>query len=436
MSKEKISIFWHRRDLRAHDNAGLYAALQGEYKVLPVFIFDRNILDELEDKKDRRVNFIYEELQKVKMIYQKHNSSLKVFYSKPKEAFEQLLEEYDIQAVYFNHDYEPYARERDKEIYYFLKDQNIEIHHKKDHAIFEKDEILKGDGDPYTVYTPYSKKWKDKVTDDDLSSRPSEDYLQNLFNHTSFEIPSLEEMGFKAIDYDYPDRELDMDIVKNYHNTRNIPSKNGTTKMSIHLRFGTVSIRELARKSSNKNTKYLNELIWRDFYMMILWHNPQVAEQSFRKEYDNIEWRNDEEEFERWCEGKTGYPIIDAGMRELNETGYMHNRVRMIVASFLTKHLLIDWRWGERYFAQKLLDFELSSNNGGWQWASGSGCDAAPYFRVFNPYLQTEKFDPKEKYIQKWVPEYKDESYPEPVVEHKKGRERALETYKAGLNKV
>ena len=243
-------------------------------------------------------------------------------------------------------------------------------------------------------------------------------------------------MGLKESSIEIPSARFPSEIIKNYHNTRNLPAENGISRLGVHLRFGTISIRRLAEQALALNKTYLNELVWREFFMMILWHFPKVVDYSFKPAYDFIEWRNDEKEFEAWCNGKTGYPMVDAGMRELNQTGYMHNRVRMITASFLTKHLLVDWRWGERYFAEKLLDYELSSNNGGWQWAAGSGCDAAPYFRVFNPELQTKKFDPELKYIRKWVPEFEGFNYPEPIVEHKFARQRALDTYKQGLNKA
>jgi deoxyribodipyrimidine photo-lyase len=433
MDKKKITVFWHRRDLRFHDNTALYHALQSEYPVLPVFIFDRNILDKLEDEDDLRVNFIHQEIQKIQREYEQHGGSLKVYYGMPEDFFKEMLDEFDVRSVYFNHDYEPYARERDKVVYHLLKDNSVAIKHFKDHVLVEKGEVLKADGNPYTVYTPYSRKWKELVTDNTFRHYPSEEHLDSLLTMDHMKIPSLEEMGFKHKPFNYPDRAVDLEIIKKYHNRRNFPAKRGTTRMSVHLRFGTVSIRELAR-TGKANNKFLNELIWRDFYAMILWNFPRVVEKAFKPAYDHIKWRNNEEEFKRWCMGKTGYPIVDAGMRELNETGYMHNRVRMIVASFLTKHLLIDWRWGEAYFARKLLDFEQASNNGGWQWAAGSGCDAAPYFRVFNPELQTQKFDKNLEYIKKWIPELDTPDYSEPIVDHKEARQRALTTYKEGLN--
>ncbi len=431
---QKVSVFWFRRDLRLKDNAGLYHALKSEHPVVPVFIFDTNILDELENKEDKRLAFIHDFLQNIQQKLTKQGSTLQTYNDTPINAFKQLLKDYDIAAVYTNTDYEPYAEERDKHVADYLLDSDVRFFKYKDQVIFQKDEVLKDDGDPYTVYTPYSKKWKAKLNDFYLKPYPTEKYFNNFFQQKEIKLPTLKNIGFKEVDYDVVNPELDEDIAKEYKNTRDIPSLRGTTRLSVHLRFGTISIRQLTTETKAISEKLLNELIWREFYQMILWHHPEVVNNSFRKEYDNIEWRNNEEEFKKWCEGNTGYPIVDAGMRELNETGYMHNRIRMIVASFLTKDLLIDWRWGEAYFAEKLLDYDLASNNGGWQWAAGSGCDAAPYFRVFNPYLQTKKFDPDLKYVRKWVPEFEDFSkYPEPIVDHKQARERCLKVYKAAL---
>jgi deoxyribodipyrimidine photo-lyase len=431
---KKTTIFWHRRDLRTDDNHGLYEALKNEGSVLPIFIFDTEILDELEDKKDARIEFIHEHLKEIKTFYQKHNSSLLVLHGKPKDVFKKLTEDYDIKSVYTNRDYEPYAQKRDREIYDLLKEKDIEFKGYKDHVVLEKGEVLKDDGDPYVVFTPYSRKWREKFNLDELPNYKIDDLTPNLFTTDSFEMPSLEDLGFEKTDVDFPEIDLSKSTLENYAEDRDIPAVKGTSRLSVHLRFGTISIREAIRRSIKKSDTFVTELIWREFYQMIIYHFPKSATSSFKSKYDKIEWRNNEKEFEAWCEGKTGYPIVDAGMRQLNETGYMHNRVRMIVASFLTKHLLIDWRWGEAYFAQKLLDYELASNVGGWQWASGSGCDAAPYFRIFNPYTQTKKFDPQRKYINKWVPEVDSEDYPEPIVDHKEGRERALATYKSALS--
>lgn len=430
--KQKVSIFWFRRDFRLFDNAGLYEALKGQNPVQPIFIFDQQILKKL-PKKDARVAFIHQEIEKVQAQLRERGCSLDVRHGDPFEIWKSIVEEYNIDMVYANKDYEPYARERDKTVYEFLESKGIPFKAKKDHVIFERKEVTKKDGGPYTVYTPYSKVWKAQLTEKDLSYFDSEK-IPNWNQVEPKPIPTLEELGFETTDISFPSNEWKTDIIKNYHETRDIPSKVGTSRLSIHLRFGTVSIRELVKKSQDVNTKYLNELIWRDFYQQILWNFPEVKNQNFNRKYDGVAWRNNEEEFHKWCEGKTGYPIVDAGMRELNETGYMHNRVRMITASFLTKHLLIDWRWGEAYFAEKLLDFELASNNGGWQWASGTGVDAAPYFRIFNPYTQTDKFDKDKLYIKKWVPEINTPLYPKPIVDHKLARERALETYKQGIS--
>lgn len=434
--RNKVVIFWFRRDLRLHDNAGLYHALRSGYPVVPVFIFDTNILDELEDKADMRVDIIHRQLEQMQSTLVSSGSTLQVLHNNPGDAFRELTSLYQVQAVYTNNDYEPYARERDEKIVTILQEQDINFHSYKDQVIFEKDEVLKDNGEPYTVYTPYSKKWKAKLNKFYMEPYPVEKYFGNFYKQPVLSLPSLKDIGFEPAEGSIPPAELDETVAKDYHNTRDIPSLRGTTRLSVHLRFGTASIRELAAKAKGLNEKLLNELIWRDFYQSILWHFPHVVNHAFKKEYDNIAWRNNEDEFRLWCEGKTGYPIVDAGMRELNSTGYMHNRVRMIVASFLVKHLLIDWRWGEAYFAKKLLDFDLASNNGGWQWAAGSGCDAAPYFRIFNPYLQTQKFDPELKYIRKWVPEFEDVTkYPRPIVEHDFARRRCLDTFREVLSK-
>ena len=433
--KPVVNIFWFRRDLRLYDNAGLYHALRGDHPVLPVFIFDRNILDELEDKTDRRVEFIHLALQEIQQQLVKLGSSLDVRYGKPVDIYKELLREYDVRTIFTNHDYEPYARERDSSIEKLLKENNTGFCTFKDQVILEKDEVLKDDGKPYTVFTPYSRKWKAVVTDFHLKPYPNKKYFKNFYKQPESKIPALKEMGFESTGLSFPEKEWKGQVIRNYKEQRDIPSVQGTSRLSVHLRFGTISIRTLAAEAGALNETFLNELIWRDFYHMILWHFPKVVGHAFKPEYDKIRWRNNEKEFKAWCDGKTGYPIVDAGMRELNATGFMHNRVRMIVASFLTKHLLIDWRWGEAYFAKKLLDFDLAANNGGWQWAAGSGCDAAPYFRVFNPYLQTKKFDPELKYVRKWVPEFEELTYPQPIVEHEVARKRCLETYAAALKK-
>jgi len=435
--KETVNIFWFRRDLRLNDNAGLYHALKGGRPVLPIFIFDKEILDKLEDKADRRVAFIHAALEELQQQLRSFDSALHVIYGLPADVFSHLISEYKIEKVFTNHDYEPYATERDNKIKELLKANSISFHTTKDQIIFEKSEIVKDNGEPYTVFTPYSRKWKATITDFYLSSYPTEKFFNNFLKENAQPISALESFGFQKLTHSFPSKELREEIVKKYADTRDFPGvENGTSRLGVHLRFGTVSIREIASIAKSLNDTYLNELIWREFYQMILWQFPKVGQgHAFKAEYEKIEWRNNEVEFEKWCEGMTGYPIVDAGIRELNATGFMHNRARMIVASFLTKHLLIDWRWGEAYFAQKLLDYDLASNNGGWQWAAGSGCDAAPFFRIFNPQLQTLKFDKGLQYIKKWIPELNEFTYPEPIVQHDFARKRALEVYGKALRK-
>lgn len=432
-SQKEITIFWFRRDLRLRDNAGLYHALKQNTTVLPIFIYDTEILNKLENKVDKRVAFIHATLSELHSELTKLNSSLLCLHGSVKEVFKKLISEYTIINVYTNHDYEPSAILRDKQVSDLLNALGIVFKSYKDQVIFEKDEILKDDGTPYTIYTPYSRKWKSKLNSFFLKSYPTEKYFQNLIKTKSYPAISLTELGFEVANFKIHSPIVDENKLAHYKETRDFPAKQGTSLLSVHLRFGTVSIRQLAAKAMQLNETWLNELIWREFFMSILYHYPYVEKGCFKKKYNTIQWRNNETEFDAWCNGKTGYPIVDAGMRELNETGFMHNRVRMIVASFLTKHLLIDWRWGEAYFAEKLLDYELSSNNGNWQWAAGCGCDAAPYFRIFNPYEQTKRFDPQLIYITKWIKELNSLEYPTEIVEHKMARERGLATYKLAL---
>jgi len=427
-------LFWHRRDLRIDDNAGLYKALKSGDKVQAIFIFDKIILDKL-PANDQRVLFIHQEIAKLKVKYQEFGSDLSVFYGNPLEIIPQLVKKNEISTLFTNRDYEPYALERDAKMFELLKSLNCDFIGAKDHVIFEKNEVLKDDGLPYTIFTPYSRKWKAKLTDFYLSSYSTLNYTQNLQHTAPQELIPLKEMGFENKQLiTFAGRSANEEIIAKYSLQRNIPAINGTSKLSVHLRFGTISIRQLAQKAVKLNETYLNELIWRDFYQTIIFHFPHSAKNSFKKQYDKIVWENDEVLFKAWCEGKTGYPIVDAGMRELNATGFMHNRVRMIVASFLSKHLLLDWRLGETYFAEKLMDFDLASNVGGWQWAASSGCDAAPYFRVFNPTAQQEKFDKQFEYIKKWVPEFGSSAYLNPIVDHKFARERVLNRFKQALN--
>ncbi len=458
-----VAVFWFRRDLRLEDNTGLWKALNSGYRVLPVFIFDTEILDKLEEKTDRRVSFIHRALEAMQQNMVAAGSSLVVLHDTPENAIRKVVSEYDVRALFANHDYEPYATERDHRIAGIMEAEGIPFNTFKDQVIFEKDEVLKSDGTSYTVFTPYSRVWKKNLVEEHTRPHPSEKLAGNFLKLKPLPLPSLADIGFLPADGPFGATrmntgragapgidsgragipgideglfrtpEIDTTLISNYHKTRDIPSLCGTTRLGVHLRFGTVSIRAMVRTALTLNETWLNELIWREFFMSILWHFPHVTDNSFRKKYDSIMWRNNEDEFDKWCTGMTGYPIVDAGMRELNATGFMHNRVRMITASFLTKHLLIDWRWGEAYFAGKLLDYELSSNNGNWQWAAGTGCDAAPYFRVFNPAEQTRKFDPDLAYIKKWVPEAGTPAYPRMMIDHAFARERALKTYRSGL---
>jgi deoxyribodipyrimidine photo-lyase len=414
--------------LRIDDNAGLFHALKENQNVLPLFIFDTEILNKLEDTDDARVTFIHQNLIDLKTQLEKSGTSLAIIHGNPIEIFKMI----NPKAVYANHDYEPYARKRDTAVGKILAAKNILFKTFKDQVIFERDDVLKDDRSPYTVFTPYCKKWKAKLTEDYIKNYPTEKHLTNFKKTEKLQTLSLDDIGFESNDAVFPERIIRKSIIEKYHEQRNFPAVKGTTKLSVHLRFGTVSIRKLVQIALKQNETWLNELIWREFYHMIVWHFPSV-ESAFKPAYDRIEWQNNPEEFKAWCEGNTGYPIVDAGMRELNATGFMHNRVRMITASFLTKHLLIDWRWGEAYFAKKLLDFDLAANNGGWQWAAGCGCDAAPYFRIFNPALQTKKFDPQLSYIRQWVPELNTPVYPPPIVDHAFARTRVLKVYKQAL---
>ena len=436
MKNSAISIFWFRRDLRIWDNAALWKALKSEAKILPIFIFDKNILDQLTNKRDARVLFIHQEVTRLKKELEKIGSSLRIFYDFPQEVFKQLTKEYEVKEVFANRDYEPYALGRDKEIYEFLSSNRIEFRSAKDHVIFEKSEIVKDDQKPYTIFTPYSKKWKKSLNDFYLKSYPSEKYQQNLLRCKPFSEVTLSKIGFENFDFPFfPSREIDSNLILNYEKNRDFPAIEGTSRLSLHLRFGTVSIRQICKFAILQSEKWLDELIWRDFYQMIIYHFPDSAEKSFKPKYDQITWLNDSDDFQKWSEGKTGYPIVDAGMRQLNQTGFMHNRVRMVVASFLTKHLLIDWRLGEKYFAEKLLDYDLASNVGGWQWCVGSGCDAAPYFRIFNPESQSERFDAEQKYVKKWILEFGTKLYPKPIIDHKFARERCLAVFGEALKR-
>lgn len=432
---DAVVLFWFRRDLRFDDNAGLFAALSSGRPVVPVFIFDTDILNELPDRDDKRVSFLFATLRAMQTMLQKKGSTLDVRYGRPREVFAQLLNEYSVSAVYTNHDYEPYATQRDGELKTFLGEQNVAFHTSKDQVIFERDEVVKDDGTPYAVFTPYAKKWKTAFAKASLAHFDSEGKMNTFHRQPARAFPSLSDMGFVFDEAIFSLPSVDEAIIRQYHQTRNTPSVQGTSRLGVHLRFGTVSVRRLVATALKLNETFLTELIWREYFMQLLWHHPRLVKEACKKQYDNIRWRNNEAEFARWCEGKTGFPIVDAGIRELNETGFMHNRVRMIVASFLVKDLLIDWRWGEAYFARKLMDYELASNNGNWQWVAGCGCDAAPYFRVFNPSAQAKKFDPKSLYIRRWVPEVAAASYPPPMVNHNQAKDRCLNVYKEAVRR-
>jgi deoxyribodipyrimidine photo-lyase len=431
---DKVSIFWFRRDLRLEDNVGLYHALKSDSPILPIFIFDTEILEKL-PKDDPRVSFIHIELQRIRTFLQNETgSSLAIYNGRPLSVFEQLIKEYNIETVFTNHDYEPYAKKRDKKVSEFLSKKAIGLKTFKDQVIFEKSEIVKGDGNPYIVYTPFKNKWKENFNPSVhlVDHQPD---ISNFIKNKRLQNCSLEDLGFIKSTTVTPDYVVTRDLVQNYEDTRNFPAiKNGTSRLGPHLRFGTVSVRKMIKKAiAEENEVFWSELIWREFFMQILWHFPHTHKDAFKPKYDRIEWRNDEAEFEKWKNGQTGYALVDAGMRELNTTGYMHNRVRMLVASFLCKHLLIDWRWGETYFAEKLLDYDMSANVGNWQWAAGSGVDAAPYFRIFNPMTQVDKFDKQKEYINKWVPELQELTYPPKMVDHKMARERCLRVYKEAV---
>lgn len=432
--KTVVNIVWMRRDLRLEDNTALYHALKTRENVLPLFIFNPDILERLEVRPDLRVNFIYKTLVGIKADLEKIGSSIYIAHGKPQDVFKKLAEEFHICSVYTNRDYEPYSVLRDINVERFLKINKIEYHSYKDHVLFEKDELVKDDGKPYTVFTPYKNKFLEKLNKEMVRPLNTAQYFHNFIRIKPLPMMSIEMIGFESLNVNFPSKSLSKTLLEGYAANRDFPARNGTSKLSVHLRFGTISIRKVTALALLHSETFLSELIWRNFYSQILWYFPHVATRAFKPIYDNIQWENNLDHFNAWCLGMTGYPMVDAGMRELNQTGFMHNRLRMITASFLCKHLLIDWRWGEAYFAGKLNDYELASNNGGWQWAAGSGCDAVPYFRIFNPELQAKKFDPDSEYIKKWVPEFETASYPAPIIDHRFARERALKRYAQGMN--
>lgn len=415
------SLVWFRRDLRDYDHAALYHALKSSKKVYCVFVFDTAILNQLNDKADRRVEFIWESVRELKASLQKHGSDLIVLHGNAGDEIPKLANTLLVNTVFTNHDYEPSAIARDAHVAEQLNKSSIAFHHYKDHVIFEKDEVLNLSGKPYGVFTPYKNMWLKTVNDFFFKAYPVDAYLNNLAKTNVSPLISLEDLGFKRTNLasmrlptgmqggltlfnDFKER------MSRYKDARDFPAIKGVSYLSVHLRFGTISIRHLAREAMQAaNTgaqTWLSELIWRDFYVQILHHNPSVAAgRAYKVEFESLKFPNDTALFQAWCDGKTGYPLVDAAMRQLNTTGFMHNRLRMVAASFLVKDLLIDWRWGERYFAEKLIDFDLSANNGGWQWAASTGCDAQPWFRIFNPITQSERFDAQGKFIRKYVPE-------------------------------
>lgn len=431
---EKITLFWFRRDLRIEDNCGLFHALNGKNKVLPIFIFDKEILKKL-PKQDARLEMILMSLNTIDLAMKAKKCSVGKFHGTPKAIFIELIKKWRVEKVICNEDYEPYATNRDAEIRGLLEREGVAFEMHKDQVIFAKDEIVKKDGSPYKVYTPFSRKWLERFEDNELKTYPSETLLGNLILDESLPKINLADLGFDKSTIVEPKYSFDNKIIDEYEETRNFPSLDSTSRLGSYLRFGIVSVRSLVQKAASRsNNIFLKELIWREFFMQILWHFPHTSHKSFKPQYDRIEWLNNPTDFEKWCKGDTGYPLVDAGMRQLNQTGFMHNRVRMLVGSFLCKHLLIDWRWGEAYFAEKLLDYEMSSNIGNWQWVAGCGVDAAPYFRIFNPSEQVKKFDKELRYIQKWVPNFQEIDYPAPMVDHKKARERCLMVYKTALS--
>ena len=431
--KKVVNIFWMHRDLRLDDNTALFHALKTRENVLPLYIFNTDIIERLEFRPETRINFIYESLQEIKTTLEKLGSGICVMYGKPLDVFKKLLSEYHICSVYTNRDYDPYSTYMELYVERFLKINKIEYLSYKDHVIFEKDELIKADGKPYTVFTAYKNKFIEKFNNEMVRPLKTTPYFHNFIRTKPIPMPSYDELGFKKLDIKFPSKAISQRLLESYSENRDFPARSGTSRLSIHLRFGTISIRKLTAEAVFHSNTFFTELIWRNFYSQIIWFYPHVATRAFKPIYDNIIWEVNQDHFNAWCQGKTGYPLVDAGMRELNETGFMHNRLRMVTASFLCKHLLIDWRWGEAYFAGKLSDYDLPSNNGGWQWCAGTGCDAAPYFRIFSPELQAKKFDPDNEYIRKWVPEYGTSDYPAPIIDHKFARARALDRYTKGL---
>lgn len=433
MSTPGIHVFWFRRDLRPNDNHGLYRALTSGAPVLPLFIFDIDILGRLEDRDDRRVSFIHERVAWLHGAIAAKGGNMQVMHGSPEEVFRRLIATHRITAVYTNHDHEPYARRRDEAVAGLLAARGIAFHSFKDQVIFERDEVVKDDGTPYTVFTPYGRKWRSALARAGVPHHPSEEHLDRWAAAAPLPMPAIEDIGFVRADHQVAGIPPSPGRLQRYAAERDLPAKDGSTGIGVHLRFGTVSVREMVRLAMRYSDGWLNELIWREFFMQVLWHFPHVEHGAFRPAYDRIAWRNDPAHFAAWCEGRTGYPLVDAGMRQLRATGHMHNRVRMVAASFLTKHLLVDRRLGEAWFARWLMDFDLAANNGNWQWAAGTGCDAAPYFRIFDPTAQLRRFDSALDYVKRWAPEHAAGQGPRPIVDHATARKRALDTYRSAL---
>ena len=428
------TLFWFRRDLRLEDNHGLYqAALRGR-RVRPLFIFDTDILDKL-PRADARVEFILRAVEKLHHDLRALGGGLTVEIGRPIEVIARLIAQHKISEVITNEDYEPYATERDRKIRAQLTAAGVGFTAFKDHVIFGPGDILKDDGTPYRVYGAYARRWRERFTADMPKPYRSGSALLKVGATRGAGPPTLARLGFTPAGIEFPDPRPSKKIIAEYADTRNLMGVDGTSRMGVHLRFGTISVRKLARISIDSSV-YFGELIWREFFMQVLAHNPRTTRESYDLRFERVRWRSSRADFKRWCEGRTGYPVVDAGMRELNQTGFMHNRARMITGSFLCKHLLLDWRWGERYFALKLLDYDQSSNVGNWQWVAGCGCDPAPYFRVFNPTLQAKRFDPTGLYAGRWIPELEDGSYTDPMVPHEFARRRALGTFSAAVKGV
>jgi deoxyribodipyrimidine photo-lyase len=444
----KIAVHWFRCDLRLSDNVGLHAAVKAADEVVPIFIFDPKIL-KAPDVSANQVGFMIECLHSLEKNVEAAGGKMIFRHGEVLDEMKSVLKETGAHALYYNRDYEPYARERDAAVEKMARALGVEVHSFADNVVHEPGEVLKDDGKPYGVFTPFSKAWRARGKPAVLPAVKFPACREGK-KPQGLELPSAEKLGLK-VEIKLPPtgeraardrlKEFVAGDVLHYRENRDFPARMGTSRLSPHLRLGTISPRTAlaaaedagGKNPARKNSSdvFVNELIWREFYKHILWHFPHVAKGCFRPQYDDLEWENDDKKFAAWCEGRTGYPLVDAGMRQLNTTGWMHNRVRMVTAMFLTKDLLISWQWGERYFMQKLLDADLAANNGGWQWSAGTGTDAQPWFRIFNPTTQAEKFDPEGRYIHQYVEEVDTRNYPAPIVDHAQQRVKALALFKA-----